>query len=432
LLELDENETYEIKVGKKKLSNLDIRITYDVYAKHDVYLLVKDGIVEGQEVKLMIGYNHPTELPVGTVLTIQQSLGSLHGEFYEVIASIFGADKNNYELVATEDENGNLIYGTLTIVESCEIQENGDCACGGHITELALGSAQVVSDQGVTAGEATYFSFTGNSGIYRISDYVVGTASPWATITVSLENGTAVEPVREDEYFFKDDTVYRIKAVATNTLDYDTVMIKVVEAPVTTMENPNSSNVTTKLITVNLTAGSTGGWYKVYVESGSYYLSASTAFLKSGGLVYNSKGERVETFTGTNYWLEEGTHYFYIPLNGDMVTDTSVFYLNRNGMELDCQSDYELAKSVKVNEKIYIKVNGAEGSMNEFTVAGDMDDEVAFDYALYKDLASIKAGDAIYSESSAKEIFCDVNYTSDFVYVITITVAGSIVINVSK
>jgi hypothetical protein len=226
--------------------------------------------------------------------------------------------------------------------------------------------------------------------------------------------------------------VYKIKAVVTNTLDYDTVMIKVVEAPVTTMENPNPSNVTSKLITVNLTAGSTGGWYKVYVESGSYYLSASDTFLKAGSLVYNSKGERVETFTGTNYWLEEGTHYFYIPLNGDLVTDTSVFYFNRNGMELDCQSDYELAKSVKVNEKIYIKVNGAEGSMNEFTVAGDMDDEVAFDYALYKDLASIKAGDAIYSESSAKEIFCDVNYTSDFVYVITITVAGSIVINVSK
>jgi hypothetical protein len=365
-------------------------------------------------------------------LKIQQSTGALHGEDYEVIVSMFGENQANYELVAYEDENGNMIYGTMTIVASCEIQDDGNCACGGHITSLTLGSAQVVSDQGVTAGETAYFSFTNNNGIYRISDYVVGTASSWATITVSLEDGTAVEPVREGEYFFKYDTVYKIKAVATNTLDNDTVMIKVVEAPVTTMENPNPSKVTSKLITVNLTAGSTGGWYKVYVESGSYYLSASATFLKAGALVYNSKGERVETFTGTNYWLEEGTHYFYIPLNGDLVTDTSVFYFNRNGMELDCQSAYVLSKFVKVTEKMYIKVNGAGGSMNEFTVAGDMDDDVAFNYELYEDLASIKAGDAPFGgESSAKEIYSDVNYTSDFVCIITITVAGSIVINVS-
>jgi hypothetical protein len=69
--------------------------------------------------------------------------------------------------------------------------------------------------------------------------------------------------------------------------------------------------------------------------------------------------------------------------------------------------------------------------MNEFTVAGDMDDEVAFNYDVYRDLASIEAGDAMYSESSAKTIFCDVCDTSDCVYVITITVEGSIVINVS-
>ena len=432
LLEIDESVKYRIEIGKKKISNLDLRVTYDTYNNHYVDLLAKDGIVEGQEVRLMIGYNHPTTLPVGTVLTIQESLGALHGEFYEVIASVMGANTGNYELVATEDEHGHLIYGTLTIVESCEIQENGDCACGGHITPLTLGSPQVVSDQGVTAGEATYFSFTGNSGIYRISDYVVGTASPWATITVSLENGTAVEPVREDEYFFKYDTVYRIKAVATNTLDYDTVMIKVVEAPVTTMENPNPSNVTSKLITVNLTAGSTGGWYKVYVESGSYYLSSSTAFLKSGGLVYNSKGERVETFTGTNYWLEEGTHYFYIPLKGDLVTDTSKFYLNRNGMELDCQSAYVLSKSVKENEKMYIKVNGEEGSMNEFTVAGDMDDEVRFTYEAYGTIEDLIAGNPYHQVTEpTNEIWQDVNYTSDCIFVIKITTGGSIIINVA-
>jgi hypothetical protein len=397
-----------------------------------ITLLTKDGILAGEKVQLLMGHNHTTTLPVGTVLKLQQSTGALHGEDYEVIVSMLGDNKANYELVAYDDGNGNMIYGTMTIIESCEIQEGGNCACGGHITSLTLGSAQVVSDQGVTAGETAYFSFENNSGIYRISDYVVGTASSWATITVSLEDGTAVEPVREDEYFFKYGTVYKIKAVATNTLDNDTVMIKVVEVPVTTMANPNSSNVTSKLITVNLTAGSTGGWYKVYVESGSYYLSSTTAFLKSGGFVYNSKGERVEAFKETNYWLEEGTHYFYIPINGDIVTDTSMFYLNRNGMELDCQSAYELSKSVKLNEKMYIKVNGAEGSMNEFTVAGDMDDDVAFNYELYEDLASIKDGDAPFGgESSAKEIYSDVNYTSDFVCIITITVAGSIVINVS-
>ncbi|MBO5736994.1 MAG: hypothetical protein J6S04_04210, partial [Clostridia bacterium] len=199
LLDLSET-TYEIKIVEKKLSHLDLRVTYDTYNNMYITLLTKDGIVAGEKVKLMMGHNYPTTLPVGTVLKLQQSMGALHGEDYEVIVSMLGDNKANYELVAYDDGNGNMIYGTMTIVASCEIQDDGNCACGGHITQLTLNSPQVVSDQGVTAGETTYFSFKGNNGIYRISDYVVGTASPWATITVSLENGTAVEPVREGEY----------------------------------------------------------------------------------------------------------------------------------------------------------------------------------------------------------------------------------------
>ena len=68
-------------------------------------------------------------------------------------------------------------------------------------------------------------------------------------------------------------------------------------------------------------------------------------------------------------------------------------------------------------------------SMNEFMVAGDMDDEVKFTCDYYRDIASTATGTPYNREENYT--WQDVNGTSDFVCVITITTAGSIIISVT-
>ena len=155
-----------LEIIPKKITNLDLKVTYGVYDDMYVTLLVKDGIVAGEEVKLMIGQNHATEVEAGTVFTLQQSFGALLGENYEVIASMTGADKGNYELVAYDDGNGNMIYGTLTIVARCDVQFDGSCNCGtSHLTEtLTFPSGEAVGAKATIDCDFTY-----EGGIYKIA-----------------------------------------------------------------------------------------------------------------------------------------------------------------------------------------------------------------------------------------------------------------------
>ena len=159
-------DSYSLKIAPKKITNLDLKVTYDIYNNMYITLLTKDGIVAGENVKLMVGHNYPTTLPVGTVLKLQQSTGALHGEDYEVIVSMLGDNKANYELVAYEDENGNMIYGKMTIVANCDVQYDGSCSCGtSHLTEtLTFTGGEAVGNSATIACDSTY-----EGGIYKIA-----------------------------------------------------------------------------------------------------------------------------------------------------------------------------------------------------------------------------------------------------------------------
>lgn len=322
-----------IEIVKKKITNLDIKITYDVYDNVYVTLLNKDGIVGDEIVKLVLGNNH-LDLPVGTVLKLQQSM-AVPGEGYEIIASMSGDNKDNYELVAYEDENGKMIYGTVTIVASCDVQYDGSCNCGqNHGTELTINTSYEVSNHGISQGETNYFKIDiTEDGVYKISDLIDGTNGSWATVEVYSKDGSEINSLREgkQEYVFKKDSTIYIKTKAMNTLDYDTVKLMV----------------------------------------------------------------------------------------------------SRIDIEFDCQSEEDWTDSVEENQVLYVKVNGKDGTMNDFYVQGDMDDELRFTYNAYGDWDDLMA-DAPYDTETepTNEIYKDVCDTDDTIFVITITTAGSIIIYV--
>ena len=323
-----------IEIVKKKITHLDIKITYDVYDNAYVTLLNKDGIVGDEVVKLTLGQNYYSALPVGTVLKLQESM-AVPGEGYEIIASMFGADKDNYELVAYEDGNGNMIYGTITIVASCDVQYDGSCNCGqNHGTELTINTSYEVSNHGISQGETNYFKIDiTEDGVYKISDLIDGTNGSWATVEVYSKDGSEINSLREgkQEYVFKKDSTIYIKTKAMNTLDYDTVKLMV----------------------------------------------------------------------------------------------------SRIDIEFDCQSEEDWTDSVEENQVLYVKVNGKDGTMNDFKVQGDMDDELRFTYNAYGDWDDLMA-DAPYDTETepTNEIYKDVCDTDDTIFVITITTAGSIIIYV--
>ena len=155
---------YSLEIVPKKISNLDIKITYDVYDNVYVTLLNKDGVVGDEIVKLVLGNNH-LDLPVGTVLKLQESM-AVPGEGYEIIAAMTGDNKDNYELVAYEDENGKMIYGTVTIVANCDVQFDGSCNCGtSHLTEtLTFLGGEAVGVSATISCDSTY-----EGGIYKIA-----------------------------------------------------------------------------------------------------------------------------------------------------------------------------------------------------------------------------------------------------------------------
>ncbi len=204
---------YTVNIVPKKLTALDIRATIDAYNTTTITLLPKDGIIGVEEVKLVIGHNYPS-IQASQVFYLQASMGQLHGDKYEVGAYLIGADKNNYELVAYEDENGNSIYGTLTIV-----------------TELTVGTSYEVSDRGVSAGETDYFCVEiSATGFYFFKDEIQEQEdSSWATITVIDEKGEVVTPNAGDKYRFVAGRTIYITTVAVNTLDFDTVTLTIVQ-----------------------------------------------------------------------------------------------------------------------------------------------------------------------------------------------------------
>ena len=319
---------YSLEIVPKKITNLDLKVTYGVYDDMYVTLLVKDGIIAGEEVKLMIGQNHATEVEAGTVFTLQQSFGALLGENYEVIASMTGADKNNYELVAYDDGNGNMIYGTLTIVAAHDVQFDGSCACGtSHLTETLTFTGSEVVGASVTID----CDFTYEGGIYKIAleggKYSFMPSDNFATITVYDADG---EELTSDSAIggitLTEGTYYVSIGINSSTSTSDKITIKKLACDnvqfdgscacgnshlTDTMSVPSGEPVG-ELVKENVDQYYEGGIYKITLAGGQYGMNYSDQWGYS--YWYDSDGNEIE-FTSGKAWLDAGDYYIHIKLH---------------------------------------------------------------------------------------------------------------------
>ena len=319
---------YTLEIVPKKITNLDLKVTYGVYDDMYVTLLVKDGIIAGEEVKLMIGQNHATEVEAGTVFTLQQSFGALLGENYEVIASMTGADKNNYELVAYDDGNGNMIYGTLTIVAAHDVQFDGSCACGtSHLTETLTFTGSEVVGASVTID----CDFTYEGGIYKIAleggKYSFMPSDNFATITVYDEDG---EELTSDSAIggitLTEGTYYVSIGINSSTGTGDKITVKKLACDnvqfdgscacgnshlTDTMSVPSGEPVG-ELVKETVDQFYEGGIYKITLAGGQYGMNYSDQWGYS--YWYDSDGNEIE-FTSGKAWLDAGDYYIHIKLH---------------------------------------------------------------------------------------------------------------------
>jgi hypothetical protein len=152
-------ESYSLKIAPKKITNLDLKITYNTYDTLSIYLISKDGIVEGEEVKLMPGKNLNAEtFKVGDVITLKKFVAGITREENEEVVFLAGADKNNYDLADA--------CGTMTCVAYCDVQFDGSCNCGtSHLTEtLTFTGGEAVGKSATIACDSYY-----EGGIYKIA-----------------------------------------------------------------------------------------------------------------------------------------------------------------------------------------------------------------------------------------------------------------------
>ena len=152
-------ESYSLKIAPKKITNLDLKITYNTYDTLSIYLISKDGIVEGEEVKLMPGKNFNAEtFKVGDVITLKKFVEGITREENEEIVFLAGSDKNNYDLADA--------CGTMTCVAYCDVQYDGSCNCGtSHLTEtLTFTGGESVGASATIDCDSTY-----EGGIYKIA-----------------------------------------------------------------------------------------------------------------------------------------------------------------------------------------------------------------------------------------------------------------------
>jgi len=285
----------------------------------------------------MIGQNHATEVEAGTVFTLQQSLGALLGENYEVIASMTGADKDNYELVAYDDGNGNMIYGTLTIVAAHDVQFDGSCACGtSHLTEtLTFTNDEPGQKSSVISCPSGY-----EGGIYKIEldggRYSVCGSDNFFYGDVYNENGEIVGDVGDIFSFTVPAGTYYIHIGCASDPYSDSIWVAKGDCLVANINYDGSclcgnSHLTETLTftggedvgksaTIDCDFTYEGGIYKIALEGGEYEFFGSDQFFNISG-IYDVNGNKLAGSIGT-YILPKGTYYFHVYVGSNPSSDT--------------------------------------------------------------------------------------------------------------
>lgn len=200
-LNIDYNDKHSIVVNAKSMPTLDLKVTVDTYNLGEITLLGKDGILSDEgSITVTISKDNASGVRVGAVydLIIDEQYSATGKELVgykdESIAEY-------YRFVP--DENG--VIGTLTIVEDCDVQFDGSCACGKeHEVSTSLSNAYVFKCQtaekitfDVSAGQKLYFKVMGGSNSKLNDFYFKADEGSTATFKYVTHSLTAATPSDE-------------------------------------------------------------------------------------------------------------------------------------------------------------------------------------------------------------------------------------------
>lgn len=123
----------------------------------------------------------------------------------ETIAFVESGDYANYEFATYDDGYGNQIVGIVECIAECDVQFDGSCSCGGHLTPGIVNSSNIYTSKPSAIGWT--------DGVYKIINteagyWYIDREMEYAVITGVYDAEGNMVPVSQSGFYAEEGVYY--------------------------------------------------------------------------------------------------------------------------------------------------------------------------------------------------------------------------------